>query len=110
MPNGVICGGALDGSNHAGEIVTCHAMTARPDGSAAEDCGAPNATSARTSEPSNPSLERRMCSGVIKPPLRENSPNVIDAGVYRLSAIAGARATRFGPDKAPLLGGGSYPG
>ena len=34
MPNGVICGGALDGSNQAGEIVTCHAMTARPEGAA----------------------------------------------------------------------------
>ncbi len=33
MPNGVICGGALDGSNQLGEIVTCHAMTALPFGS-----------------------------------------------------------------------------
>jgi hypothetical protein len=30
MPNGVICGGAVDGSNHVGAIVTCHAMTASP--------------------------------------------------------------------------------
>src|SRR5580765_1647140 len=35
MPKGVICGGAVDGSNQLGEIVTCHAITARPDGSAA---------------------------------------------------------------------------
>jgi hypothetical protein len=35
MPKGVICGGAVDGSNQLGEIVTNHAMTARPDGSAA---------------------------------------------------------------------------
>src|SRR5581483_8795304 len=35
MPNGVICGGAVDGSNQLGERVTCHAMTARPDGAAA---------------------------------------------------------------------------
>ena len=32
MPNGVICGGAVEGSNQAGEIVTCHAMVTRPDG------------------------------------------------------------------------------
>src|SRR5262245_10624011 len=32
MPNGVICGGAVDGSNQLGAIVACHAMTARPDG------------------------------------------------------------------------------
>src|SRR5262249_40160445 len=32
MPNGVICGGAVEGSNQLGEIVTCHAMTRRPDG------------------------------------------------------------------------------
>src|SRR6185503_17338072 len=34
MPNGVIWGGAVDGSNHAGEIVTCQAMTTSPDGGA----------------------------------------------------------------------------
>jgi hypothetical protein len=32
MPNGVICGGALDGSNQLGAMVTCQAMTARPEG------------------------------------------------------------------------------
>src|SRR5579864_4160991 len=43
MPNGVICGGAVDGSNQAGEIVTCQAITARPAGagpSALADTGA----------------------------------------------------------------------
>jgi hypothetical protein len=35
MPNGVICGGALDGSNQAGAIVTCHAITTRPEGAGA---------------------------------------------------------------------------
>jgi len=35
MPNGVICGGAVDGSNQLGEIVTCHAMVTRPAGGAA---------------------------------------------------------------------------
>ena len=40
MPNGVICGGAVDGSNQLGEIVTCHAITARPDGAARGGCRA----------------------------------------------------------------------
>src|SRR6267142_1245939 len=35
MPNGVICGGAVDGSNHVGASVTCHAMTASPGCAAA---------------------------------------------------------------------------
>src|SRR4029453_2205388 len=30
MPNGVICGGAVDGSNHEGASVTCHAITTSP--------------------------------------------------------------------------------
>src|SRR5262245_10848526 len=32
MPNGVIWGGAVEGSNQLGETVTCQAMTARPAG------------------------------------------------------------------------------
>src|SRR5206468_13102475 len=32
MPNGVICGGAVEGSNQLGAIVTCQAMTASPAG------------------------------------------------------------------------------
>src|SRR6516164_4745207 len=34
MPKGVICGGAVDGSNQLGEMVTCQAITARSDGTA----------------------------------------------------------------------------
>src|SRR5438093_3898189 len=32
MPNGVICAGAVEGSNQLGAIVTCQAMTASPAG------------------------------------------------------------------------------
>src|SRR5262245_19544922 len=32
MPKGVICGGAVDGSNQPGEMVTCQAMVTLPDG------------------------------------------------------------------------------
>src|SRR5206468_11607723 len=34
IPNGVICAGAVDGSNQVGAIVTCHATTASPAGAA----------------------------------------------------------------------------
>src|SRR5262249_21450560 len=48
MPNGVICGGAVDGSNQLGGMVTCHAMTACPDGAGAPAVArpAPRATTA----------------------------------------------------------------
>src|SRR5436190_23792381 len=35
MPNGVICGGAVDGSNQLGESVTCQAILTWPAGGAA---------------------------------------------------------------------------
>src|SRR2546423_4760484 len=46
MPNGVICAGALDGSNQAGAMVTCQAMTARPAGAgpSAADAAGPKAS------------------------------------------------------------------
>src|SRR6516225_8584578 len=53
MPNGVICGGAVDGSNQLGAIVTCQAMTACPDGagSAARGGVIGNTSTAATSGP-----------------------------------------------------------
>src|SRR5215475_14500665 len=59
MPNGVICGGAVDGSNQLGEIVTCQAMTARPAGvgAAAIDGLAPNRAMAVKRQP----IARRDC-------------------------------------------------
>src|SRR5439155_11149825 len=53
MPKGVICGGAVDGSNQLGEIVTCQAMTARPDGAGSAACGgaAANTRAAASTEP-----------------------------------------------------------
>src|ERR1051325_8793839 len=49
MPKGVICAGALDGSNQAGAIVTCPAMTARPLGAGPPAAGVvtPKAMTAR---------------------------------------------------------------
>src|SRR5215470_4199479 len=68
MPKGVICGGAVDGSNQLGEIVTCQAMTARPAGvgAAAIDGLAPNRAMAAKSQP----IARRDCRGaneIIRP-------------------------------------------
>src|SRR6516164_9444135 len=53
MPKGVICGGAVDGSNQLGAIVTCQAMTAWPDGagSPARDGPATDRNSAASSKP-----------------------------------------------------------
>src|SRR5262247_2687551 len=47
MPKGVICGGAVEGSNQLGAIVTCQAMVACPDGAGwATPAGAPTTTAA----------------------------------------------------------------
>src|SRR5436190_491883 len=54
MPNGVICGGAVDGSNQLGEIVTCQAMTTRPagaDAAATTDGLPPDSATATKSAP-----------------------------------------------------------
>src|SRR5438309_10737178 len=67
MPNGVICGGAVDGSNQLGEIVTCQAMTTRPAGAGASafDRLAPNSTMAIKSEPST-GCKRRSRYKIIR--------------------------------------------
>src|ERR1700687_5271446 len=69
MPNGVICAGAVEGSNQEGAIVTCHAMTARPAGagpSAAE--AAPAETRLPTNRESmNAKPQRRPCNRVMRP-------------------------------------------
>ena len=52
MPNGVICGGAVEGSNQLGEIVTCQAIVTLPDGAAtaAVEAIAPRAATADEQE------------------------------------------------------------
>src|SRR5215470_17348807 len=50
MPNGVICGGAVDGSNQLGASVTCHAITASPGWAAPAEFTASASSSAVTSE------------------------------------------------------------
>jgi hypothetical protein len=62
MPKGVICGGAVDGSNQLGAIVTCQAMTACPDG-AGSPARAGVTVSARTAATSTPNNAGRQCRG-----------------------------------------------
>ena len=61
MPKGVICGGAVEGSNQLGEIVTCQAMTACPDGAgsaAMTGSAVPHTKTAIKSEPANAKRDR----------------------------------------------------
>src|ERR1044071_9105448 len=64
MPKGVICAGALDGSNQAGAIVTCQAMTARPVGAG------PSAAEAAVAKAKIPSDSRTAAT-------RRRSPNTV---------------------------------
>src|SRR5262245_55550383 len=85
MPNGVICGGAVEGSNQLGETVTCHAMTARPEGSAAPamDTIADKATTATKDKRANARGRYRICNEVIGPSTRKVSRNENGAGVHQ---------------------------
>jgi hypothetical protein len=67
MPNGVICGGAADGSSQLGAIVTCQAITICPDGSfapAAPIAPPPTASSPAISEPRIARRERRALNKI----------------------------------------------
>src|SRR5258708_4548068 len=68
MPKGVICGGAVDGSNQLGEIVTNHAMMARPDGAgaAAMEAEATRPTAATTSDRMNAQCTRKTWNDVMR--------------------------------------------
>src|SRR5215472_11962799 len=67
MPKGVICGGAVDGSNQLGAIVTCQAMTARPDGAGAASL---NSVAPKTSIAASSRLKARrqgtLCVEIIR--------------------------------------------
>src|ERR1051326_4423603 len=63
MPKGVICGGASEGSNHAGEIVTCQAMTICPAGAPApNDAAARSPIGAAISDPMTARRDGRWCT------------------------------------------------
>src|SRR3981081_4291918 len=66
MPKGVICAGALDGSNQAGAIVTCQAMTARPFGAGPPAATAAVAQAKIPSDSRTAAMQRRSPSDVIR--------------------------------------------
>jgi hypothetical protein len=78
MPKGVICGGAVDGSNQLGAIVTCQAMTARPDGVPAASL---NAVAPNTSIAASSKLKARrkgaLCNEIIRLPPKLGSAFLI---------------------------------
>src|SRR5688572_24213546 len=94
MPKGVICGGAVEGSNQLGAMVTCQAMVASPAGAvwaAAPRAVArvsPAASSSETIPKTNGSRETRphgpmfvTCLGAIR---SRNSPlgQLLAGGVH----------------------------
>src|SRR5438045_5026862 len=66
MPKGVICAGALDGSNQAGAIATCQAMTARPFGAGPSAANAAVAQAKIPSDSRPATTRRRSPSDVIR--------------------------------------------
>src|SRR5688500_11488023 len=72
MPNGVICGGAVEGSNQLGAIVTCQATTACPDGACWAAAGGVAAMSAMaTSRNGRRARWGRNDAGLMGPLLRD---------------------------------------
>src|SRR5260221_14593579 len=61
MPNGVIWGGAVEGSNQLGAMVTCHAIAASPEGPAALAGAAPRANATTTNRNARGVRQRRIC-------------------------------------------------
>src|SRR5690349_18522020 len=59
MPNGVICGGAEDGSSQLGAMVTCQAITTRPEGAR---CSAAAIEQPTSRDARNASVRMRMFS------------------------------------------------
>src|SRR5689334_14398922 len=107
MPKGVICGGAADGSNQLGEIVTCHAITAWPAGSAMAERAATAAQA--TASAASGRRQRRPINAIIIPP-----PTAADAALYRkqptrLSAIPARRSNTLAPGFRGHFGWGLLP-
>src|SRR5882762_8998229 len=69
MPKGVICAGAVEGSNQEGAIVTCHAMMARPAGAGPSAAEAEPAKTrpVANSEAKNARRQRRPCNRDMRP-------------------------------------------
>src|SRR3954452_5161550 len=71
MPNGVICGGAVDGSNQAGDTVTWNASTKVSGPGAASSAGARNTAGAAASEAMTARRDTRFRGRPMRlPPVR----------------------------------------
>src|SRR5262245_17905232 len=110
MPNGVIWGGALDGSNHVGAMVTCQAITISPAGAgwARAGAAAPRTSAAATIHTSGtfevmPSLPTRAGARTVSSGTPLPSPpsrvQVIEAG----DVVAGDLATDTVRDAGEVL-------
>src|SRR5690348_1439526 len=92
MPNGVICGGAVEGSSQVGAIVTCHAITASPDRAV---CAA--ACAAATTMAAMMAATIRRCRLMAHLPVRLRSgPERIILRTTMLSASENETLTRVG--------------
>src|ERR1700728_1263841 len=75
MPNGVICGGAVDGSNQDGAIVTYQAMTILPDGSGSAAKARPGRTQAAIATRAATASHRRcIFNDIPHPPISPETP------------------------------------
>src|SRR6266436_7876226 len=110
MPNGVICGGEVDGSNQLGEIVTCHATTTRPDGTgpAAIDAVAPKISAATNSEPVNARRRHKPLSEFIAYPSPSNLQHAPGAQLLHFSLCHSEPAKDLGIVLAELWGDGAH--
>src|SRR5215213_7287673 len=101
MPNGVICGGAVDGSNQLGAIVTCHAITTCPDGDFALSAAhtPPTANSPAITEPRTARREHRALNNLIIlsrcGKRADRSCGSVTAGAGAVYDEEGRAATRF---------------
>src|ERR1041385_1382250 len=102
MPNGVICGGGVDGSNQLGAIVTWHAMAARPGGA-----GLP--ASARLAESATTAPSSRHAKARIRHDRMMSSSSVLlESHLFERRCMAGISlnyiASTAERDRAQLRG------
>src|SRR6516164_5337108 len=111
MPNGVICGGAVDGSNQLGEMVTCQAMTARPNGAgpAAIEAAAPKISTATNNGPVNARRWHQPLSEFISYPSPPDLQHAPGAQLPHFSLAHSEPAKDFGIVPSELWGDGADP-
>src|SRR6266700_1820891 len=111
MPNGVICGGAVDGSNQLGDIVTCHAMATRPDGTgpAAIDAVAPKTSTVTASEPMNARRSDKPLKEIMRCPFVTGLQHSPSAQLLHFCLGHAETAEDLGVVLTELWGDGAHP-